>query len=60
MIVVLDEASGDLQSVRFCGCDCYKALNGVSLWDTLFSPEGTDQSGQASQSNERNESDNGS
>jgi hypothetical protein len=35
-MVPLFNQAGDLVSIDYCGCDCYKALHGRSLLDGLF------------------------
>lgn len=35
-IVPLSSESGDLMALERCGCDCYKALHGVSLMEKIF------------------------
>jgi hypothetical protein len=32
-------ADGEFDGVRYCNCDCYKALHGVSLMDKIFAPD---------------------
>jgi len=36
VMVPLFNQAGDLVSIDYCGCDCYKALHGRSLLDGLF------------------------
>lgn len=36
VIVPSFSAAGDLVRLGYCGCDCYRALYGVSLTDKIF------------------------